>query len=323
MMKRRWVIIAGVSVLVVLTSVLYWVLWEHPSSVNTVRVGYLPSLAASPMYAAIANGYFEKEGLKVEIQEVYSGPELINTLQGKSVDVAFGIVPPLVLARAKGLPIKSLFGATIDSKDIREHRLMLPVGSPIKKGSDLKDKKIAVVARGTSDYFGLLQYLEKHGLKESDVEIVKMPHPEMIFAIASKSVAAACGIEPFITIGKLQGKIQVFDFYYPDTPTEIGTYLVHEDFLKHKPEIAKRFARALKKGNEFVRDKKRLRSLLPALAQHGIKFKLSEEAAQSVTIMEFRDSLTEEGVERIMKQLLGAGVLKQPINVKECIYTED
>jgi NitT/TauT family transport system substrate-binding protein len=288
-----------------------------------VRVGYLPSLAASPMYAAIAQGYFKEEGLEVKIQEIFSGPELINALQAKAVDVAFAIVPPLVLARSKDVAVKSIVGATIDSAQVREHRLMLAPDSTVKNTSDLKGKKIAVVAEGTSDYFGLLQYLAKHGLTIADVQIIKTPHPEMMFAIASKAVDAACGIEPFITIGQLQGKIKPFDYYYPDEPTEVGTYIAHEDLIKAKPDVVKRFANAIRKGNAFCRDQAKLRALLPNLEQYGVKFKLTPEAAKVVTIMEFRDALTVKGVESIMNQLVKYGNLSKPIDVKQCIYTTD
>lgn len=324
MKNSKWII--GIVIAIIVVSVSLVLISRKPqqqTSTTIVRVGYLPSLAASPMYAAIANGNFEAEGLNVKIQEVYSGPELINTLQAKAVDIAFGIVPPLVLSRSKGLPIKSIVGATIDSGEIREHRFMLPPDSDIKKGSDLKGKKIAVVARGTSDYFGLLQYLNKHGLSEGDVKIIKMPHPEMIFAVSSGSIDAACGIEPFITIGKLKGRIKVFDFYYPEEPIEIGTYLAHEDFINQSPEVVRRFRNAIKKGNKFCSNHEQLRQLLPKLENYGIKFKISSEVAQNLNIMEFHDSLTVSGVKKIMDQLLEHDILKQPIDIKECINKAD
>ena len=326
MTKKGGLLLVATIVLIAIAAFVFWPNGTKKDlflDLTPISVGYLPSLAASPLYVAIAEGYFEQEGLDVRIQEVYSGPELINALQGKAVDVAFGIVPPLIMSRAKGLPIKSIVGATLDSADVKEHRLMLPLDSSIESGKQLKGKKIAVVAEGTSDYFGLLQYLEKHGLKAGDVEIIKTPHPEMIFGIASKSVDAACGIEPFITIGELRGKVKVFDFYYPDNPVEIGTYLAHEDFLSARPEVAQKFSRAIRKGNRFANDHARLRKLLPTLEEHGIKFKISEEAARAVTIMRFQDSLTEKGIRTIMQQLMDFGVLKNPIDVEACIYQSE
>lgn len=323
MKNLKWIVGVIVFVLVVVAVVFTMRQPACQQEADIVRVGYLPSLAASPMYAAIAQGYFKEENLEVKIQEVYSGPELINVLQGKAVDIAFAIVPPLVLARSKGLPIKSIVGATVDGAHVQEHRILLPPDSTITTGSDLKGKKIGVVAKGTSDYFGLLQYLEKHGLLESDVEIIKVPHPEMIFAVSSKAVDAGCGIEPFITLGKIQGKIKVFDFYYPDDPTEIGTYLAHENFINANSDVVARFARAIKKGNAYCNDHEKLRALLPNLEEYGVKFKLPPDAAGEVTVMQFKDSLTEAGVTKIMNQLLDHQVLEQPIDVTQCIYKAD
>ncbi len=311
----------GLLFLVIIAAVIFFVLPENEKSIqNTVRVGYLPSLAASPLYAGIVNGYFKDENLDVKISEVYSGPELVNALQGKGIDIAFGIVPPLIMARSKGIKIQSIYGATVDGAHVKEHRILLHPDSKIQKGSDLKGKKIAVVAEGTSDYFGLVQYLNKYDLTIDDVDIIKTPHPEMIFAIASKSVDAACSIEPFISIGEIQKKVKVFDFYYPDNPTEIGTYLANESYINNNPEIIRNFSRALNKGIAFSNDHRKLRELLPNLEAHGIKFKLSPEVAEKVTIMEFRNSLSSDGIQDIMNQLINFGDLDSPIDAESCIY---
>jgi len=287
---------------------------------ETIRVGYLPSLAASPLYAAIVEGYFEEEGLNVVISEVFSGPELINALQGRGVDISFGIVPPLIMARSRGIMVQSIAGATIDDGNIREHRLMIHPDSDIKTGSDLKGKTIAVVAEGTSDYFGLVQYLEKHGLSLNDVNIVKTPHPDMVFAIASRSVDAACGIEPFISIGELQGRIKVFDYYYPDVPTEIGTFIATGEFIGNNPKTIEKFVRAIEKGIAFSNNHEQLRKMLPTLEEHNIKFRITPEVANHMTIMGFNKSLTEEGVRNVMEQLIKFGDLKEPIDVSAAIH---
>lgn len=323
MKNLKWIVVVVVLVIAVLILVNKINQPASPPKTTVVRIGYLPSLAASSMYAAIAQGYFKEENLDVRIQEVYSGPDLVNALQGNAIDIAFGILPPLILARANGLPIKSIVGSTIDGEQIREHRIMLPPDSAITQGSDLKGKKIAVVAQGTSDYFSLLQYLEKQNLKENDVEIIAIPHPEMIFAVSSKAVDAGCGIEPFITIGRIQGKIKIFDFYYPDDPTEIGTYLAHESFINGSRDVVTRFVRAIKKGNVYCNDHAKLRALLPNLEKYGVKFKVSTESASEVTIMQFKDTLTVAGVTKVMNQLLDHQIIKQPIDVTQCIYKAD
>lgn len=290
-------------------------------SKTKVKVGYLPSLAASQLYIGIVKGYFAEEGLDVEILEIYSGPEIVNALQSKSVDVAFGIVPPLVMVRSKGIPIKSIAGATLDGKEIRDHRILLAKDSPISKPEDLRGKKIALVAEPTSDGLGLLDYLEKNGVKRSDVQLIKTPHPEQVFAVVSKAVDAAASIEPFITIGLVDDKVKEFDFYYSDEPTEVGTYLVHEDLIKSKPELVAAFARAIAKATPLCQDHDALREILPTLPEKGIKFKVTPDVAQRLHIMGFRESLSEDGIRKVMEQLIHHGFMKEPIDVKSCIHT--
>ena len=309
-------VILGLMVIILLSSCQK----ERP---DVIKVGYLPSLAASQLYVGIANGYFSEENIMIEIQEIYSGPDIINALQSKSVDIAFGITPPLITARNKGIKVKSISGATYDSGEIREHRLMLQKDSKIRKPTDLIGKKIAVVAEGTSDYFGLLEYLDGNGVDKDDVEIIKTPHPEMIISIKGKFVDAAAGIEPFITMGMINKDVKVFDYYYPNEKIEVGTYLAHDDFIKTNRAIVKRFNAAIKKSTDFIKNEKKFRELLPTLESYGIKFKLSKDVESSVRIMGFDYHVTEDGLNRIKKQLLKYGYIDKNIDVKECIYDSD
>ncbi len=290
------------------------------AELTKVRVGYLPSLAASQLYIGIVEGFFQEEGLEVEISEIYSGPEIIQTLQARSVDIAFGIVPPLVMVRAKGTRIKSLGGATLDSSEIRDHRLLVKPGSAIRSPQDLRGKRIAVVAEPTSDGLGLLDYLESHGIKKDEVTLVKTPHPEQVFAVSTGAVDAAASIEPFITIGVLKGLVEEFDYYYSDEPTEVGTYLIHDDTLEDKPELAKRFRRALERATVICQDEDRLRKILPTLEEKGIAFKITPDVATEVHVMDFQPSLTIEGVRKVMGQLVRHGFLGSEIDPADCIY---
>jgi NitT/TauT family transport system substrate-binding protein len=288
---------------------------------QVVKIAYLPSLAASQLYVGIAKGYFEEEGIKVEISEIYNGPDIIAAVQSKTVDIGFGITPPLILARSNGAKIKSIGGATFDGISVQEHRLMLPIDSEIKSPQDLKGKKIAVVAEGTSDYFGLIGYLEKNGIKKNEVEIISVPHPEMIFAISNKSVDAAAGIEPFITMGSVQGKTKTFDFYYPDQEMEVGTFIAHEDFISSNSDLVAKIIKVIEKSTIVINNEKEFRALLPTLETHGIKFKITKEVADKVQIMGFRDKLTTSGTGAVMDMLFDNHILKNKFDVQECIYT--
>ena len=54
--------------------------------VNEVKMAVLPVLDALPMYVAQAQGYFEDEGLVVELIPVASAPERDSLMQAGQVD---------------------------------------------------------------------------------------------------------------------------------------------------------------------------------------------------------------------------------------------
>lgn len=288
---------------------------------QVVKVGYLPILLSSQLYVGIVEGYFKEEGIKVEISEISNGPDIVTALQSKSIDIGVAITPPLIRARANGVKIKSIGAATFDGESVQEHRLMLPVDSKIQSAQDLKGKKIAVVAEGTSDYFSLLYYLKANGLKKEDVEIIAVPHAEMIFALSSKSVDAAAGAEPFITMGAVEKKTRTFDYYYPAYTLEVGTFMAHEDFINANPELIAKISRVIEKATALIHNEKEFRKLLTTFDQHGIKFKMSKEVADSTKIMGFRNRLDPVSLEAVMNLMIENNVLKEKINVEDCIYS--
>ena len=288
---------------------------------QVIKIAYLPTLTASQLYVGIVEEYFKEEGIKVEISEIYNGPDIVTAIRGKSVDIGLAVTPPLLVARANGAKIKSIAGATFDSKNVQEHRIMLPFDSEIQSAQDLKGKKIAVVAEGTSDYFSLLYYLQKNGIQKEEVEIISVPHPEMIFAITSKAVDAAAGVEPFITMGAIEKKTRTFDYYYPDHVLMVGTFLAHEDFINANPELIVKFQRVIDRATAFMNNEEAFRKLLPTLDQHGIKFKVSKEVADSVNLIGVRNSLDPASLEVVMDMLIENNVLKTRFNVEECIYS--
>jgi len=289
---------------------------------QVVRIGYIPALTASQLYVGIAKGYFEEEGIKIELTEIPNGVDVVTAVRGKAVDIGFAIVAPLITSRINGAKIKSIGAATYDCKKIQSNRIILPIDSEIQSAQDLRGKRIAVVVLGATDHFSLLNYLKINGIKEEEVEIVGVPFPEMIFAITSKAVDAAASIEPFITTGVLENKVRAFEHYYSYPPIEVVTALAHEDFINENPELIAKVARIIDRATDFINNEEdEFRKLIPTLGEHGIKFRISKEVADSMIIMGFRNSLTPAGVDAVMDMLIENNALKTRVNFEDIIYS--
>lgn len=287
-----------------------------------VRVGYLRLLSGTPLYTALREGYFEAEGLDVQMRVIKSGPEGNEALAAGNIDVAFSILPPLLVANERGVPpdLVSIYGASIDGPQVRDHRLIIPKGSNISRVEDLRGKKIAVVGWPgmTSDGLELLDYLERHNIKVSDVTLVGMGHGDMLTNLQSGVIAAAAAAEPYITIGTLAGTVKVLDedegFYYQGI-TEVTTYLARRGWIDANRDVAQRFVRALERGRQKGNDREWLvNNGLPSFnnrAKPPIDFvELTPEQASQLRLMPINPMPSEQGVRHVAEQLIKRGTIK-------------
>lgn len=307
---------------------------ETANTNETVRVGYLPLLSAYPLYAAIEEGYFKEQGLDVQLRTIKSGPEGNEALAANNIDVAFSILPSLVVARSQGVPndLVSIFGASLDSAEIKDHRIIIPNNSNFSTIKDLRGKKIAVVGYPgrTSDVLELLDYLERNGLKEKDVQLVGMPHADQVAALEAGTIDAAACAEPYITIGLLQNRAKTLKerdgFYYRDQPTEVTTYLARKGWVETNSNISNKFISALTKGLEKTKDRNWLLNQgLPSFNKESnpsINFvKLTSEQSKNLRIPTVLPAATETGLEYVANQLVRHGPLKQaPQEFSSMIY---
>ncbi len=304
------------------------------SSNVTVRVGYLPILSAYPLYTGVTEGYFKEEGLDVQLRTIKSGPEGNEALAANNIDVAFSILPSLVVARNQGVPndLVSIFGASLDSVEIKDHRIIVAKDSKLSTMKDLRGKKIAVVGYPgrTSDVLELLDYLDRNGLKEKDVKLIGMPHADQVAALEAGTVDAAACAEPYITIGLLGNKVKTLGdkegFYYRDQPTEVTTYLARKSWVEANSGVSNKFIAALSKGLEKAKDKDWLLSKgLPAFNQEtnpSINFvKLTPEQSKSLHLPTVLPSTSEAGLEYVANQLVRHGPIKKaPEDFNSMIY---
>ena len=300
----------------------------------TVRVGYLPLLSAYPLYTAVGEGYFKEQGLDVQLRTIKSGPEGNEALAANNIDVAFSILPSLVVARTQGIPndLVSIFGASLDSAEIKDHRIIVPKESKISTAKDLRGKKIAVVGYPgrTSDVLELLDYLERNGLKEKDVKLIGMPHADQVAALEARTIDVAACAEPYITIGLLENRVKTLKerdgFYYQDQPTEVTTYLARKSWIEANSSVSSKFISALTKGMEKSKDRNWLVSQgIPSFNKEknsSINFvKLTPEQSKNLRLPTVLPYPTEAGLKYVANQLVRYGPIKKaPQEFSSMIY---
>jgi len=160
-------------------------------------------------------GFFRQERLELSPQMAQSGNELITTLLSGHSQVAFLGYVPVIVARAKHLPVKVVANADngADTPEDEWQVILSRKGSSIREPAGLEGKTIAVNAlRGVAEV-AIKASLEKERVDPGSVKLLEVPFPEMPAALQARRVDAIWAPEPFLTQSLGEGAQEVLAPY--------------------------------------------------------------------------------------------------------------
>ena len=215
----------------------------------TVNVAYMPDYASlSGLVSAINLGYFDEEGIDVNLTEFADGPTIINAMESGSIDVGYigqGAHKLCIQGRADifALAHVSNGDAIIGSKS---------------KGTDtlegLKGKVVAY-APGTSSEDILELGLQKAGLTMDDIQPMSMDATNLVSAMISGSVDACAAWVPNTNqILKQMGDdaVQLCDNkMFTDQTVSLSSWICMPSYVEENRDVLVRFTRALYKGFDY------------------------------------------------------------------------
>src|SRR5215207_395253 len=180
-----------------------------------LKAGMVTGIDQIGLPIALERGFFEKQGLDVEIARPYAtGVDALNALQaGESEMVQVGV--PMIGAVLRGMDLVALGNYSGNATKLGSDATMALIASEssgIKKGdlASLKGKKIAA-SFGTINHLYILALLEKAGLTPADVTLVNTPPPDMTVALLSKGIDAFSGWDPWpiVALKDVPGAVEV------------------------------------------------------------------------------------------------------------------
>jgi aliphatic sulfonates family ABC transporter substrate-binding protein len=148
-----------------------------------------------------AEGLFQKAGANVAILKFDGGKTTRNAMVSGRVDIGVLGSTPFVVGAAKGDLVAigmSMYAGKTDSIVVAKNKGM-------KSVADLKGRKVASQIGSATDHVFQEKILPKFGLTKDDVQVVNIPHQNHIAAMASGSVDAFAGVEPFPSIAEVDG----------------------------------------------------------------------------------------------------------------------
>ena len=184
-------------------------------NLTKLKAGMVTGIDQIGLPIALERGFFEKQGLDVEIARPYAtGVDALNALQaGESEIVQVGV--PMIGAVLRGMDLVALGNYSGNATKLGSDATMALIASElsgIEKGdlASLKGKKIAA-SFGTINHLYILALLEKAGLTPADVTLVNTPPPDMTVALLAKGIDAFSGWDPWpiVALKDVPGAVEV------------------------------------------------------------------------------------------------------------------
>lgn len=219
-----------------------------------VKVGEVTrSIFYAPLYVAIENGYFEEEGLEIDLSTIPGGDKTMTALLSDGIDVALVGSETSIYVAAQGAndPIKNFAQLT------QTDGTFLVSREPIENFTwdMLKDSTFLGQRKGGMPQMVGEYVLKQHGIDpHGDLELIQ----NIDFANISTAFASGTGdfvqlFEPTASIFEEEG----VGYIVASFGTESGhvpytVFMAKDSFMNASPETVEAFTRAIKKAQDFV-----------------------------------------------------------------------
>lgn len=279
-----------------------------PVSVALVAVG-----GSAPVFVAEQQGFFEAEGLDVEIREV-AGPAAVASLQNGEVQFASLGATVVATAVSQGIPLRVISGRTQtpDSDAADESAIVVMPGSGIEDAADLAGMKVATQTLSSQNTLMARAAIDNLGGDSEAVEFVDIALPDMMSALRSGAVDAAVGAEPFVTTMVDEGAERIFGVGYnaSDNSIPIGVMATRTDFADSDSETVAAFVRAFARAVDWIlEDEDRFREALPDLVA------LTPEQASHAVLPTFSVEVSEAGMADLVDALRRYGLVTNDVDM--------
>jgi NitT/TauT family transport system substrate-binding protein len=235
-----------------------------------------PALPESVLWLARDLGFYQKEGLDVEIVEASGTPQVITAMRAGGVDIGDINSEDVIRLTASGdLPMR-----TINSSNGRNF-FMIVARNNIGSVEELKGKSYAVAQVGSQDYALSSKVLSSRGVPPDSLNYVAVgaPNARAQALVAGQIDATTVSLATWVTI-QSQPNIHVLmnaDDYYNALPLVNQGDAVTTQVLQQKPEALRRFTAAIIKTSRYLAENKSawvdgMAHLRPEMARSDLEY---------------------------------------------------
>ena len=231
-------------------------------SLDRVRVGVFPVSSSLPLFVGIDKGFFAEEKIEIVQTRLIGGPPNVAALIQNQIDASSVLVTIEGMnANLKKPGVAMYISLNSQNRKYPMEQFVVRKGFEAKSLTDLKGKKI-MSAPGPANVSMARAALAAVGLNEGDYQLDQLDMGQHINAMTAGTFDAAFTLEPNASTMRNMGVAQTLETGIiakyvlgdPDANAWVGGCALSSDFIKDKPDVARRYARAWGKAINFIVD---------------------------------------------------------------------
>ena len=215
-----------------------------------VMLDWFPNPDHVPLYAAQAEGFFTQEGVRVTLQVPANTDDPLKLAAAGRVDVAVNYEPNVIIARAQGLPVRSI-GLLVGQPLIT---VMFLRSAGIRSPKDLEGRRVGFAVTGFAEAM-VDQMMRTAGGSAARVRMVSVGF-DLVPALLAHKVDAVAGAYRNYERVQIELQGQAVGMFEPErfgVPTFDELVLITSDQgLARRRDALGRFVRAVDRGIAFT-----------------------------------------------------------------------
>ncbi|MBW9214659.1 ABC transporter substrate-binding protein [Mumia sp. zg.B53] len=274
---------------------------------DEVTVGVIPIVDTAPIWLGKEKGFFEDEGIDLEIETTTGGAAAVPGVVSGDFDFAFGNVVSLMVGADQGLPLTFVTNGTSSAGVEPDFgAVLVPGDSPVKTPKDLAGKTVSVNNLKNIGDTTIRAAIETDGGDPEDVKFVEVPFPEAPAALANDQVDAIWVLEPFMSAALADGARAVTYNYLDMSPElDIAGYFTTTEYAGKNNDLVERFSRAMNKSLDYAGDNdQEVRDIV------GTYTEIDEPTRAKMVLPVFRSEFDEASMEKLGTAAVKYGTLK-------------
>jgi NitT/TauT family transport system substrate-binding protein len=228
---------------------------------DKVKVGMFPISSSLPFYVALDLGYFKELNIEPEVTRLMGGPPNVAALITNQIEVSAVLVTLEGLnANIKKPGVAMYVSMNAQNAKYKMEQFVAGAKSGIKTLADFKGKKL-LCSPGPANLNTAKAVLAKIGLKDGDFTIDQLDQAQHVNAMKAGTFDGGYTLEPSASI------IAKIGAGYTVEAGVIAKYILGDvnaeayaagcafttEFIKARPDVAKRFAAAIAKAIDYIR----------------------------------------------------------------------